>query len=610
MLMLPTLPPIAGETTVSWCSRMARFHANLDCADWLQMMEISRQSVVDTNAACVGRLSGLTGVPAEDIEACGVRPVGNRSFRHRAETFGANFALRTHTTYCPACLLEDANVANASGDSRVGRVIWAFSPVRTCPQHRIALHRRRNRGFFEQFQDMNLVAPCDPELELQAAKSQPRNASPLQRYIELRFQGLAQSDWLDGQDADQASRACEIIGACMLFGAHTNLDSLSFSQWDDAGAAGFEAAVTGPSGIGKALEAIASQSWKAKRTCGAPAAFGCLYRWLQFPRGQKDPGPIRDVVRQHILDTMAVDPGTQLFGKVVAKRLRHSVPSLARETGLHPVTLRSALVEIGLVPRDAKANSGVSFEAEKGEKLASRMKNSIAISKIPSYLNCNQTQARMLVRNGIIKQLAPGRGKRSGLSSQVSKDDLDDFLLRLRGSAKPVSKGGYGMVDAIAASEVVRETVTDIIKLVLDRSLTRVEVLPEDLRFRAILVDPDEIRAVMSRKSAMVGHTVREVSERLRIPVSGINWLQKTLDSDGRPFLTSKKIKNARGSIRERFPEEDVAEFEKCYVSLAKLANENGLFPRTVMWTLKRAGVEPILPRNRLRALVFRRADL
>ncbi len=610
MLMLPILPPMAGESTVSWCSRMARFHANLDCVDWLQMMEISRQSVVETNAECVRRLSGLTGVPGEDIEACGVRPVGNRSFRHRAETFGVNFALRTHTTYCPACLLEDVNVGNSSEGSRVGRVTWTFAPVRTCPQHRIALYRRRNRGFFEQFQDMNLVAPGNPELAAQAVEAQSRVCSPLQRYVELRLQGEAGAGWLDRQSIDQASRACEMLGACMVFGAHTNLKALSNLEWDEAGAAGFEAAVAGPSGIRAALDEIAARSWQIKGTGGAQAAFGRLYQWLHSEKGRKDPGPIRGVVRDHILDTMAIDPGTKLLGKVVSKRLRHSVPSLVRTSGLHPVTLRLALVEVGLVPHDAQGNKGFSFDAAQGENIASRVQNSIPIKKIPAYLNCNRTQAQMLVRSGIVKQLAPGQGKRGGLLSQVAKNDLDGLLNRLRGAARPVAKGSEGMMNAIEASEIARETVTDIIKLVLDRSLTRVEAIPGDLRFRSILVDPDEVRRAMAEKAAAAGLSAREVGDQLGIPASGINFLQRTLDPDGNPFLASEKTLNARGTSRHRFPEDAVADFEKSYVSLARLAKENGCYAQTEMRRLKRAGVKPIFPRDQMKALVFRRADL
>ncbi|WP_164512366.1 hypothetical protein [Oceaniglobus ichthyenteri] len=42
------------------------------------------------------------------------------------------------------------------------------------------------------------------------------------------------------------------------------------------------------------------------------------------------------------------------------------------------------------------------FNAEDGEALARRIKNSTPIKKIPDYLNCNRTQAQMMVKTGLL----------------------------------------------------------------------------------------------------------------------------------------------------------------------------------------------------------------
>lgn len=234
--------------------------SRLPCADWLKLMQISRQSVVETSEECVARLSALKGVSADRVRACGVRAHGNRVFRYLDETFGINFALRTHTSYCPACLLEDTDPDSPSNGQRVGRVMWSFAPLRTCPRHGIALVRRRNAGVYEQFQDVNLVAPGNAELEQQASQAEQCHLSPLQTYVERRFAADRRSDWLDRQGIDQAARACEMIGVCRVSGAHTNLGKLSQRQWDEVGAAGYDAARAGPDGIRLALEGIAVQS--------------------------------------------------------------------------------------------------------------------------------------------------------------------------------------------------------------------------------------------------------------------------------------------------------------------------------------------------------------
>jgi hypothetical protein len=511
MVMLPVLPLIEGESTVSWCSRLGSFHVGLSGPDFLKLMQISRQSVVDTTDECIGRLAELTGIAESHIRASGVQRVGEARFTHRNEEFGMRFALRTHTTFCPACLLEDADPAGPSSGQRVGRIGWIFRSVRTCPRHGIVLHRRPNKGFHEQFQDMTLVAPDDAALEKLASDAPSASTSALQSYVERRFRGVSGPDWLDTQDVDQATKACEMLGACVLFGAHNNLDKLSLQEWSEAGSAGFEAARDGVDGVRKALEEISCASFRQISKGGPQAALGRLYQWLQFKKSKTDPGSIRDVVREFVLDTMPVDPGSTLFGIPVETRRRHSLASLSRSTGVHQATLRRALKLTGVLPADVDADERFTVDAGQGGSLADRIGNSIPISKIPEYLNCNRTQAQMLVKRGIVSQLVPDLGRGGGVLTKVAVQDLDEFISRFRAGGTPVRQASDGMMDVIAASEAVRRPVMDIVQLVLDRKLTSLEALPEDLGFRSVLVSPDEVRSVISELEGEIGLSAHDV---------------------------------------------------------------------------------------------------
>lgn len=479
------------------------------------------------------------------------------------------------------------------------------------------LVRRKNKGYYERFQDMNLVAPCDRELEAQILGRIHKTVSPLQDYVtarladEQRFFGEMRSDWLDGQQIDQAARACEMLGACRTFGAHTDLDKLSLAQWDEAGAAGFEAAGGGSTGIRQALHEISVRSLREKGAGGPQAAFGRLYQWMQFNKSNQDRGPIMDVVREHILDTFPVEPGTLLFGMPVTKRRRHTAPTLSKSTGIHYKTIKHALVGAGLLPEDSDArNERVAFDADAGEKLARRIQNSVPVTKIPAYLNCNRTQAQMLVKNGILPQLVQGLGRSGGVLKNVATDDLDDFLARFRMRGQPVRFAGENMLDVIAASEIARQTVTDIVRLVLDGRLSRVETLTEDLRFRSVLVDPEEIKAVAGNIEEEIGYSAQDVGKRLGILPSGTNCLRKTLDRDGQPFLSAIEITNARGTVRYRFAEEAISQFEQAHVSLPELSKERGQSSRAVSRELKEVGIEPIIRRELLGASIYRRTEL
>lgn len=52
------------------------------------------------------------------------------------------------------------------------------------------------------------------------------------------------------------------------------------------------------------------------------------------------------------------------------------------------------------------------------------------------------------------------------------------------------------MMDKIAASKIARQTVTDIVQLMLAGRLLQIEILSKDFKFRSALVDPHEVRRV------------------------------------------------------------------------------------------------------------------
>jgi hypothetical protein len=610
MPMRPVLPPYADETTVSWCSRVAQFHTGLSCPDFLKLVQISQADVMDLSNSGVERLSKLTGVSKAQILKCGPQKAGNRLLTYKGEIFGPAFMTRTCTTYCPACLLDDAEVG-ASGQ-RVGRLSWMFAPVRVCPRHNIVLTRRKNLGYFERFQNMNKVAPSDGELADQAANSPTAVVSSLQEYAGGRLTNGTGDTWLDTQRIDQAARACEMLGICRINGANSDIDQATTQQWNEAGTIGFEAASRGREGIYEILEEIVRDATVEKRWGGPQSVLGRMYKWLQYNASDQAPGPIEDIVYDFITDEMPIEPGTKLFGRVVQRRNKHTVATLAKQTGVHKKTLNRALVVFGLLDHGDRNNVVIreTFDAAVGEALARRIKHSIPIKSIPAYINCNRTQAQMMVKAGILNKISSDASVRTGVLTNVSIDDVDAFLEKFQCSGRAVSETFDGMLNVIEASEVARETVTDIVQLVLDGKLSRVVTLEGDLRFRSVFVDPSEVKVAISDLENAIGYSADEVGERLEIFPSGLSWLRKPIDRNGQPFLRAIETPNARGTIRYRYAEEEILKFERGHVSLTQLAKERGLSSKAVAKSLRDSGIEPIIQRKFLNAAMYRRSDL
>ncbi|MDR6266398.1 hypothetical protein [Roseobacter sp. N2S] len=186
---------------------------------------------------------------------------------------------------------------------------------------------------------MDKVAPSDQELSDQVAVAEAASVSPLQTYVVGRLSGAEGPVWMDAQPIDQAAHVCKTIGICRIHGAHSGIKGLTVKQLHEAGAVGMEAASLGREGIFAILEEIAQKESIKRHSGRAPSALGRIYDWLQFDNDQDDAGPIKDVVRDFIIDHMPVEPGMVLFGSSVLKRKRHTVATLSKVSGVHRKTL-------------------------------------------------------------------------------------------------------------------------------------------------------------------------------------------------------------------------------------------------------------------------------
>ncbi len=605
-------PLLAGESIMSWVARIGREEVGMEPADFLRFMTLSGRDIIDATPAGIARLKEVTGVaPADFLRGTYVR-IDDRLYDHQGQRFHAEFGGRDRTTYCPACLLADREREGLSGGQRVGRVNWLFAPVRTCPIHDLPLVRKPNRTWSDRFQDMEIVAPADEELQVLLGRTSIRRVSPLQTYVEGRLEGQEGPAWLDGQQIDLAVRATEILGMCVLRHPHVELPAQTETDWDEAGAVGYRFTSRGTEGIREALDEIRSPPCVTRKRGGPQAIFGRLYQWLQYNKSAKDRGPIREVVREYLLETMAIEPGTMLFGDAVPSRRRHSVASLARQFGLHYRTLNRAVVLTGLMP---EGNADVldrllTVDASDGERLAERMRRSLSVTAMPAYLNCCRLQAEALVRHGVVTRIGEDRNNGQFGLNMVAVEDLDEFLARFRSAGTGASALTAGMADVVEASRILRWPAIDIIKLVLGGRLERVALLSADLKLKSVLVDTEEVRERLREGDGEGRLSVVEAAERLQLEPWAVQNLTSGTDSKGRALLPFTKSRNAAGQVRLCFDPCDVEAFADAHVELRALAAERGISTKVLQAELLRLGIHAILPKSSLNKLVYRRADL
>ena len=246
--------------------------------------------------------------------------------------------------------------------------------------------------------------------------------------------GLSEeSKWLAGQALEQVLAASEMLGAVLQHGHRVALKNLSSVEMEEATDIGFSIYADGPDAVEEALDTIRAQSPATAVQAGPLAHYGKLYDWLDRRCNAIDPGPIRDILRDHIVKNTAVEPGTKLLGMEVTERKFHTLYSLSYAVGIRRPRLARLLKKLGQIPESAtETDAGnMIFEAEKTVPLIEAFKTSIPLQDVPAYLGATKHQVETLYRTGGIFPLVPRTERGSVRNVVFGKKHMDEVLSRI-----------------------------------------------------------------------------------------------------------------------------------------------------------------------------------
>jgi hypothetical protein len=226
----------------------------------------------------------------------------------------------------------------------------------------------------------------------------------------------------------------------------------------------------------------------------------------------------------------------------------------------------------------------------------------LSVRKAGEYLNAPRVQRDMLYRTGLIVPRV--RASDHGAADQFAPADLDAFLDRLIDGAEPVEAAGAGQADIPDAAKQACCGAAEIVRLILDRKLERKWRLAGERGYMSILVDVEEIRALV-RGPDHAGLTGLEIKDKLSTTAK----VAAALIKHGH-LATITVVNPVNRCPTVIVPAEKVERFEREYISLFTLAKQQGRRFRKVKQKLDAADIRPALDPEKVGATFYRRTDL
>lgn len=561
---------------------------------------LNARKIVEGDHIMLGRLAALSGVSAKALIHNGTS-VENTHWRIRGQLMLKSSMQRTSVRLCPACIGDHLR----EGSEPYGRIEWQIVSIRTCAKHDLAILEAIDAPHAQYTHDFAYLVGANAEkfagLAITATK---RPISGFEQYLIGRLEGVTcASAWLDSLEFAAAARICEILGAVALCGRTPKLAKMNDDDWQAAAEAGFAIAKGGADAVRAWLSELqATYPYSRSGNEGPQAIYGAFYKFLQFHAKSVVFDPIRDLVRDHIVATMPIGAGEEVFGVTVKQRRLHSVFTAAKETGLHPKRLAKILIGGGVVdPALAGAVPAHQvFAAEKLAIVAAQENDSISQQQAETYINAGRVHTRLLVDQGFIKALPAAKGA----ATRYSKTELDAFIARLLRNAARVKFLKLPTCTIPAAAKRANCSAAEILRLILDKKLTWVGQLIAERGYLSVLVRLDEIKEHVHR-AKLDGLTARELEKRLKTSTKVVTALIQ------HGHLTQDTVVNPINRCPVKIIAlENVERFERTYVSLTILAAERGQHFAAVKATLQAAGVKPALDRTACHATFYRRTDV
>ena len=377
-LFTPHIPYDPAETVHSYAARLSLFHTGQGPSRLLEDCGVrpSRFAAVVNDA--LSMFAVAVGGDIDVIQAGTIRALSRHNV-FREEDFSRNVLSAQVRQFCPHCLREDGSPAEWRH-----RIIWCFLPVPICLRHGTSLVEVTHGNLLNIRDAVARVGGLD----VAEVSTSPAEGGRYAAWLEARLSSSAFAGWLDDQNIEQVLNASEKLGFVLENGHGARPGHLSRKVRRSTMERGFRIYEQGANAVYAALDEIRGAASATAVHAGPLAMYGALYDWLDRRAQLITPRPIRDILREHILNHDAYAPGERLLGEPVAQRRVHSVISLAATLKVNRRRMSRLLQKLGIVPEGATDGESerLVFPVEEVEQLIRDYEAAIPLAWVPGYI--------------------------------------------------------------------------------------------------------------------------------------------------------------------------------------------------------------------------------
>ncbi len=410
------------ETALSFASRLALTHTGRGVGQLLRDLGINTTNFISGRRAEVVALADAAGISHDDLVASSV-DVRRTHAIFRGEIVSRSCVSPRAARFCPDCLAEDGD-----RNSWSHRLIWCIRHTQRCARHGLWLNANSDPS-------AEALHGAVPHAEWSDRREVRDETPEYLVWLEARICGRTQeeSSWLATQPIGQVLNASEMIGAVLEHGHDVRVSRLSDEASEQAIDIGFSIYREGPEAVTEALDTIRSASSASAVQAGPLAYYGRIYEWLDKKSNNIEPGPIRDILRAHIVRHFAIEPRTTVLGEEVKTRTAYTFQELSIALGMDRRRLSRLLQKLGKVPVGAsdKETGNMTFDVAETLPLIQAFQSSIRLQELPEYLGASKRQVTALCRRGFLEPMVPSSTRGAVRNIAFARAPLDAILCRI-----------------------------------------------------------------------------------------------------------------------------------------------------------------------------------